>query len=348
MSDGPTLANASLTEGLVTLERHIANAQKAHPEASGVFSQLLYDFVLGGKYISHALRRGGLSDTLGLAGDINVQGEAQKKLDVISDETLIEIHRKSGRVGVVASEENEHVIAVEGEGELPYAVVFDPLDGSSNTEVNVSLGTIFGIYRRQNPSAPGSDADVLRPGRELLAAGYINYGPHTNLVYSVGAGVHGFTLDPHCGEFLLTHPDLRFPDTFKYFSANQGGESTWQPEVKRYVEWLRGLDPDAPRKALSSRYVGTLVVDFHRNLIDGGVFLYPAVSKDGAPPKGKLRLVYELAPLAFIAEQAGGAASNGAMPILDIVPDTLHQREPVFIGNRDLVAKAEEYLAGGS
>jgi len=335
-------------DGIITLERHIAKTQKAHPEATGRFSQLLYDFALAGKFVAHALRRAGLADVLGTVGTVNVQGETQKKLDVIADETLIRVHSRSGRVAVLGSEENEDVLCMDASGERHYAIVYDPLDGSSNTEVNVSMGTIFGIYRRADPKAPGSKADLLLPGKDLLASGYILYGPCTTLVYSVGNGVHGFTLDPDCGEFLLTHPDLRIPEKPKYFSVNQGGEATWSPEVRRYVRWLRGLDDEQPRKALSLRYVGTLVVDVHRNLIDGGVFLYPAVSKDGAPPRGKLRLVYELAPLAFLVEQAGGVASNGTQRILDIQPGDLHQREPIFIGNRDLVEKAEAFLGARS
>ena len=227
--------------GIVTLERHIAETQRHHhPSATGRFSQLLYDIALAGKLVSHGLRRAGLDGLLGLAGDVNVQGEEQKKLDVIANETLIAILRRSGRVAVIASEEDEEIIAVDSEDERHYAVVFDPLDGSSNTEVNVSLGTIFGIYRREDPSSQGKPGDVLRPGRELLAAGYILYGPCTNMVYSVGTGVHGFTLDPDCGEFLLSHENIRFPETPKYFSANQGGETTWSAGVQRYVRWLRG------------------------------------------------------------------------------------------------------------
>lgn len=329
---------------IMTVERHIRECQGSHPEATGRFSQLLYDFALAGKLIAHALRRSGMMDLLGHVGSVNVQGEEQKKLDVYSNETLVEVFRRSGRVGVIASEEEDDVLAIDGD-DRPYAVVFDPLDGSSNTEVNVSLGTIFGIYRRADASARGSREDVLRPGRDLLASGYILYGPCTNLVYSVGDGVHGFTLDPDCGEFVLTHESIRFPERPKYFSANQGGETTWSPEVQRYVRWLRGMETEPASPKLSSRYVGTLVVDFHRNLIDGGVFLYPAVSKNGAPPKGKLRQLYELAPLAFLAEQAGGAASNGTTPILDIELTELHQREAVFIGDRGLVEQAEAFLA---
>jgi fructose-1,6-bisphosphatase I len=223
-----------------------------------------------------------------------------------------------------------------------YVLVFDPLDGSSNIDYNVSVGTIFSIFHRQTQDGWGSIEDCLQKGRDLVAAGYIVYGSSTMLVYSTGHGVHGFTLDPSVGEFLLSHPNIRIPEKPEYYSANQGHLRYWSEGVRRYTEWLQGHD--GSRKSLSMRYVGSLVADFHRNLQAGGVFYYPADSKESSKPHGKLRLLYEASPLAFLAEQAGGYASDGHQPILDIQPSSLHQRIPLFIGNRDLVERAEAFI----
>jgi fructose-1,6-bisphosphatase I len=332
-------------EAVVTIERHIIDREREHPGATGVFSNVLYDVALAAKIIARETTRAGLTQILGRKGRVNVQGEEQMKLDVFADETMIQMNSHTGRLAVMASEEDEDIIHIPPEYPCgKYVLVFDPLDGSSNIDVNVSIGTIFGIYRRVTPEGPGTIEDILQRGRTLEAAGYIVYGPSTMMVYSTGGGVHGFTLDPGLGEFLLSHPDIRFPDKPKYYSANQGYEKYWSEGVTRFTKWLQGNDPDQPHKGLSSRYIGSLVADFHRNLLDGGVFYYPADSKDPRKPHGKLRLMVEAIPLSFIAEQAGGYGSDGRGPILDIQPETLHQRTPFFVGNRDLVEKAEEFI----
>lgn len=328
---------------LITIERHILNQEHEHPEATGVFSNLLYDIALGAKIIARETRRAGLSQLLGMAGTVNVQGEQQMKLDAFANETFIRLNATSGRIAVMASEESAGIIPIPEQHccDGRYVLLFDPLDGSSNIDVNVSVGTIFGIYRRVTPGGPGTLADCLQPGRRLAAAGYVIYSTSTMLVYTTGQGVDGFTLDPTLGEFLLTHPNLRYPTEPAYYSANQANEQFWSAGVRRYTRWLQGMDPDEPSKPLGARYVGSLVADFHRNLVSGGVYYYPADTRN---PRGKLRLVYEAAPLAFLAEQAGGLASDGECRILDIQPDSLHQRTPLFIGHRALVERAEQFI----
>ncbi|MGQ9814323.1 MAG: class 1 fructose-bisphosphatase [Candidatus Roseilinea sp.] len=328
---------------LVTIERHILNQEHQHPEATGVFSNLLYDIALAAKIIARETRRAGLTQLLGMAGRINVQGEEQMKLDAFANETFIRMNADSGRIAVMASEESSGIIPIPEEYccNGRYVLIFDPLDGSSNIDANVSVGTIFGIYRRVTQSGPGTLQDCLQPGRQLAAAGYIIYSTSTMLVYTTGQGVDGFTLDPTLGEFLLTHPNLRYPPRATYYSANQANEKYWSAGVQRYTRWLQGMDPDTPSQPLAARYVGSLVTDFHRNLLAGGVYYYPA---DQRNPDGKLRLAYEAAPLAFVAHQAGGLASDGRRAILDIQPDSLHQRTPLFIGNRMLVEQAEQFI----
>jgi fructose-1,6-bisphosphatase I len=335
-----------MPEEIITIERHILEQERAYPEATGVFTSLLYDIALAAKIIARETSRAGLVQILGLAGKTNVQGEAQMKLDVFANQTIIRMNSYTGRLAVMASEEEPDIIPIpEGYPTGRYVLVFDPLDGSSNIDVNASIGTIFGIYRRRTPAGPGTVEDCLQPGRDLAAAGYIIYGSSTMMVYTTGNGVHGFTLDPGVGEFLLSHPNIRIPAEPKYYSVNQGNEKYWSEGVRRYTRWLQGMDEENPRKPLSGRYIGSLVADFHRNLLEGGVFYYPQDYKDPNKPKGKLRLLYEAAPLAFIAEHAGGYASDGQRPILDIVPETLHQRTALFIGNRDLVEMAERFIA---
>jgi fructose-1,6-bisphosphatase I len=332
-------------EPVVTIERHIIDREREHPGATGVFSSLLYDVALSAKIIARETTRAGLTQILGRRGTFNVQGEEQMKLDVFADETMINMNSYTGRLAVMASEENDDVIPIPSQYECgKYVLVFDPLDGSSNIDVNVSIGTIFGIYKRVTPEGPGKREDILQPGRKLEAAGYVIYGPSTMLVYSTGTGVHGFTLDPGVGEFLLSHPIINFPSKPKYYSVNQGYEKYWTEGVRRYTKWLQGLEPDGPSKPLSGRYIGSLVADFHRNLLDGGVFYYPADTKDPGKPAGKLRLMVEAIPLSFIAEQAGGYGSDGRQSILDIQPEKIHQRTPLFIGDRNLVRKAEEFI----
>ena len=333
-------------EPVVTIERHIVDQERGHPGATGVFSNLLYDVALAAKIIARETTRAGLTHILGPKGMVNVQGEEQMKLDVFAHETMFSMNCYTGRIAVMASEEEEAIIPIPPEYQCgKYVLVFDPLDGSSNIDVNVSIGTIFGIFRRLAPDGCGTLDDILQKGRDLVAAGYVVYGPSTMLVYTTGKGVHGFTLDPGLGEFLLSHPNIRFPSRPKYYSANQGYEQYWSEGVQRYTKWLQGLDPEEANKGLSSRYIGSLVADFHRNLLDGGVFYYPADSKDLKKPHGKLRLMFEAIPLSFVAEQAGGLGSDGKRNILDIRPEALHQRTPLFIGQQELVEKAQEFIS---
>jgi fructose-1,6-bisphosphatase I len=328
---------------IITIERHIIDQQRRHPEATGAFSSLLYDIALTAKVIARETTRAGLVDILGLAGRVNVQGEQQMKLDVFADHMMIRLNSFTGRLAVMASEEREDLIPIPREyGVGNYVLVFDPLDGSSNIDVNVSIGTIFGIYRRVSESGPGTLSDCLQKGVYLAAAGYVIYGSSTMLVYTTGQGVHGFTLDPGLGEFLLSHPEIQIPDKAKYYSVNQGYERDWSAGVKRFTRWLQGMDAEDVRKPLSSRYIGSLVADFHRNLLDGGIYYYPIVASS---PEGKLRLLYEAIPLAFIAEQAGGCASDGRRRILNIQPESLHHRVPLYIGSRDLVERAQEFIS---
>lgn len=327
------------TERIVTIERFILENQPR--EAKGEFTNLLYDIALAAKAIAHKTNRAGLLDVLGRTGDVNVQGEMQQKLDVYADNIINRLCDHTGRLCVMASEEREDILTIPPEYEKgSYVLVYDPLDGSSNIDVNVSIGTIFGIFRCLDWEKRGRLEDVLQPGRNLVAAGYVLYGASTMLVYTTGAGVHGFTLDPELGEFLLSNEQMTLPEPPKYYSVNHSYYRRWTPAVQRYVRWLGGRDGgDAP--TLSERYIGSLVADFHRNLLRGGVFVYPA---DSEKPGGKLRLLYEAAPLAFLIEQAGGYASDGQQPILDIQPQSLHHRVPLFIGNRSLVEKAEAFM----
>ncbi len=335
-----------MTGNIVTIERHILDQQHRFPGATGVFTYLLYDIALAAKLISRETTRAGLAEILGRAGSTNVQGEEQAKLDLYANQTMIRMMDHTGRLCIMASEEVADPIPIPEQYPCGnYALLFDPLDGSSNIDYNVSIGTIFSIHRRITvPNGRGHLDDLLQPGYRQIAAGYIIYGSSTMMVYTTGQGVHGFTLDPSVGEFLLSHPDIRIPDKPKYYSVNQGYETYWSDGVKRYVKWLTGHDPESPRKQLSLRYIGSLVADFHRNLLAGGIFMYPADHKDPERPYGKLRLCYEAAPLAFIAEQAGGHASDGVNAILNIQPHSLHQRVPLFIGSKDLVEQAEEYI----
>jgi fructose-1,6-bisphosphatase I len=335
-------------EKINTIERHILEEQSSHPEATGVLTSLLYDIALAGKVIASQTSRGGLAEILGKTGTTNIQGEEVMKLDDLADRMIYRLNDHTGRLAVMASEEQEDILPVSPR--FPsgkYVLLYDPLDGSSNIDYNVSIGTIFAIYNRKSQSGPGTLDDCLQKGRDLVAAGYLIYGASTMLVYTSGMGVHGFTLDPIVGEFLLTHPNIRVPEKLKYYSVNQGYEKFWSEGVSRFAKYLQGIEPDINgeyRKGLSLRYIGSMVADFHRNLLGGGVFFYPADSKDPRYTSGKLRICYEGAPLAFITEQAGGTSSNGSQNLLDLVPDSLHQRTPLFIGNRQLVEKAEEFI----
>jgi fructose-1,6-bisphosphatase I len=328
-----------MSNTVYTIERFLLEHQPDY--ARGEFTNLLYDIALAAKIIALKTNRAGLVDILGTSGSDNVQGEEQQKLDVFADDVIYHMCDHTGRLCAMVSEEREELITIPPEYEKgSYVLVHDPLDGSSNIDVNVSIGTIFGVYRCVDWEQRGRLEDVLQPGRKLVGAGYILYGASTMMVYSSGQGVHGFTLNPELGEFLLSHPHLRLPRPPKYYSVNGSYYHRWSPGVKNYLGWLQGqVEGDNPE--LSSRYIGSLVADFRRNLLRGGVFCYPAESER---PNGKLRLLYEAAPLAYLIEQAGGYASDGNGPILDIVPKTIHQRVPLYIGNRSLVEKAEHYV----
>ncbi len=328
---------------IITIERHILQEQSFHPEASGILTNLLYDLALAGKYIASHTSRGGLTPILGPTDDINVQGERVMKLDRLADQAIYRLNDHTGRLAAMASEEHADILPIpEGQPTGKYVLLFDPLDGSSNVDINTSIGTIFSIYRRISESGPGTLEDCLQPGRKLVVAGYMLYSVSTMLVYTTGSGVHGFTLDPDIGEFLLSHPNIRIPKSPKYYSVNHGYDKYWSEGVRRFTHYLQGLEKES--KSLSLRYLGALVGDFHRTLLTGGIFYYPADHQDSSKPHGKLRLAYEAAPLAFIMEQAGGYASDGQQNILDIQPQTLHQRTPLFVGNQELVKKAEEYI----
>lgn len=331
------------SQKIVTIERFILEQQMENfPDASGDLTGLLYDLALSAKFIASQTVRAGLTGILGSTGEVNVQREEVQKLDQFAERTIHRLNDHTGRLAVMASEEQPHVIPIPPKYETgKYVLLYDPLDGSSNIDVNVSIGTIFAIYKRVSPNGPGTLADCLQKGANLVAAGYVIYGSSTMLVYSTGQGVHGFTLEPSIGEFLLSHPDIRIPSDPKYYSVNQGHQCYWSQGNREFTNWLQG---EGRRKPLSLRYIGSLVADFHRNLLAGGIFYYPADSRDPKQPDGKLRLLYEANPLAFLAQQAGGYASDGQQSILDIQPTELHQRVPFYVGNRELVEKAEALL----
>jgi fructose-1,6-bisphosphatase I len=327
---------------VVTIDRFIVEQERLHPEATGELSGILYDLALAAKIISSKVRRAGLVDILGSAEAENVQGEMQQKLDVFANETIIKALDHGGRLCAMASEEVPGIIPIpEGFRCGKYCLLFDPLDGSSNIDVNVPVGTIFSVMRKITRGARGDLEDMLQPGRRQIAAGYVIYGSSTMLVYTTGQGVHGFTLDPSIGEFLLSHPNIRIPDPGRYLSVNDSYEQHWDEPVKSLMRRYRGLEGE--RKAMSVRYVGSLVADFHRNLLGGGIFCYPPNVKS---PQGKLRLLYEANPLAFVVEQAGGAATDGIRRILDIHPTELHQRIPLYVGSKSDVATASSILGG--
>lgn len=323
---------------VTTIERFILDHQPEY--ARGELTTLLYDLALAAKIIAHKTNRAGLVDILGEAGATNVQGESQQKLDIFAHNIIRQLCDHTGRLCLMVSEEQEEPLYIpEKYDKGSYVLVFDPLDGSSNIDVNVSIGTIFGIYRCVDEHQRGRVEDALQPGKDLVAAGYVLYGASTMLVYSTGNGVHGFTLNPEYGEFLLSHPDLTLPEPPAYYSVNAAYYNRWSPGVQRYIDWLQGIGEAPPN--LSARYIGSLVADFHRNLLRGGIFCYPAES---VRDEGKLRLLYEAAPLAFLIEQANGYASNGRQSILEITPEHLHQRTALFVGNRHLVEQVEAFI----
>lgn len=329
---------------VVTLNEFIMDRQADFPFATGELSRILNDIAVASKIVSRDVRKAGLVDhILGAHGNTNVQGEEQQKLDVVADEQFIKAFEYGGEVCGIASEENDDFVAFTSESAKngKYVVLFDPLDGSSNIDVNVSIGTIFSIYRRI--SAVGTEAtidDMLQPGSKQVAAGYVLYGSSTMLVYTTGRGVNGFTLDPSIGEFCLSHPDMRMPETGRLYAMNEGNINICEEGLREYVAYCQSFENDkgAP---YSGRYIGSLVADFHRNMIKGGIYIYPDTTTS---PEGKLRLLYECNPLAFIAEQAGGLASTGRKRIMDLKPTRLHERVPFYIGSKQMVEKAMSLL----
>jgi len=329
-----------MRERPVTLSQFVLQQERIHPEASGQFTNLLLDIALSAKMINKAVVRAGLVEILGDTGDTNVQGERVQRLDVFAHETIMQVLGGTGQLAVVASEEDEDIVQPpDGVPIGRYVVNFDPLDGSSNIDADVNIGTIFSILPRLTRTGRGTQADVLQAGRRQLCAGYVLYGSSTMLVYTTGDGVHGFTYEPSIGEFLLSHANIRTPRRGHIYSVNEGNYAHWSECVKRYVDWLK-CDDRSTNRPYSARYVGSLVADFYRNLLYGGIYIYPGDKKN---PNGKLRLLYEAAPLAFVAEQAGGSASDGRQRIMDLAPAALHQRTPLFLGSPDDVAEAESF-----
>lgn len=321
---------------VTTLGQFIIERQAELPVAKGEFSRLLRDIGIAAKTISREVNRAGLAEILGEAGSENVQGEDQKKLDVIANDLVIDCLTRGGEVCAIASEENDEMIYIQSpvSNNAKYLVAMDPLDGSSNIDVNVSIGTIFSIFQRTTPvgTKPVTE-DFFQPGNKMLAAGYVIYGTSTMLVYTTGKGVNGFTLDPSIGEFCLSHPDMKIPEMGKTYSYNEGNILSAPAGVQEYIKWCQQVDKPTNRP-YSARYIGSMVADFHRNLLKGGIFIYPPTAKS---PNGKLRLLYECNPMAFIVEQAGGMADTGQGRVLDVMPNDLHQRVPIYMGSRQMV-----------
>ena len=332
----------SFKRSYISLGEFIIERQSDFKYAKGELSRLFSAISLAARIINREVKRAGLNNILGDFGSINVQGEEVKKLDVFSNEQFIHALKERGEVCAIASEENEGMIEFNGEFSKTgkYIVAFDPLDGSSNIDVNVSVGSIFSIYRKTTEGDCATLDDFMQPGVEQVAAGYVIYGSSTMLVYSTGNGVNGFTLDPSIGAFFLSHPNMQIPKTGKIYSINEGNYVHFPQGVKDYIKYCQVEDKDTSRP-YSSRYIGSAVADFHRNMLKGGIFIYPSTSN---APKGKLRLLYECNPLAFLVEQAGGKASDGFNRILDIKPTSLHQRTPLFIGSPDMVEQAEAFM----
>ena len=326
---------------LVTLGEFIIERQADFPYAKGELSSLLSDISIAAKIVNREVNKAGLVNILGEAGSDNIQGESQKKLDVFANEQFLAALASGGECAGVASEENDEIILFDGPSSSgKYIVAMDPLDGSSNIDVNVSVGTIFSIYRRKTKNGPAEVNDFLQFGSDQVAAGYIVYGSSTMLVYTTGNGVNGFTLDPSIGEFCLSHPNMRIPKGGNIYSVNQGNFVHFPEGVKRYIKNLQ-IDDKASKKPYTLRYIGSLVSDFHRNLIKGGIYIYPTTL---ASPKGKLRLMYEANPMAMIIEQAGGKATDGFQDILEIEPTDIHQRVPLFVGSEAMVEESMRFM----
>jgi len=331
--------SGTIDTNCMTLTRYVLAEQRVRaPEATGDLTLLLSTIQSAVKAISSAVRKAGLAKLFGIAGEVNIQGEEVKKLDVLSNDLFINLMRSSFTTCLLVSEENEHVIEIETEKQGKYIVCFDPLDGSSNIDCLVSIGSIFAIYKKESAGIP-TVQDALKPGRKLVAAGYALYGSATALVLSTGHGVHGFMLDPAIGEFILTDPSMTVPSRGKIYSINEGYTATWEPAVAEYVDSKKNPKNGKPYGA---RYIGSMVADVHRTLKYGGIFMYPA-TKDA--PKGKLRLLYECNPMSYIIEQAGGLASTGTIPVLDVVPKSIHERCPIFLGSREDVEDVLQIIA---
>ena len=331
---------------LKTLEQFIIEREAESPGSKGQFSRLLRDIALAAKIVDRDVRKAGLVDLFGDTGDVNVQGEVQQKLDVLAHEEFVRALRRGGEVCLIGSEEHAEAIPLQFEDcQGKYIVLFDPLDGSSNVDVNVSIGTIFSIYQVPDEHVGHVSVEsALQPGRDQVAAGYVVYGSSTILVYTTGNGVNGFTLDPSIGEFLLSHPNIRTPERGQMYSMNEGNYNSWEPGLKNYIKWMQTEAPDdSPARPYTTRYIGSFVADFHRNLVKGGIYIYPSNTRN---PDGKLRLMYEANPMALIVEQAGGKASTGMGDILDVQPEALHQRTPVYIGSSEMVDDAIAFLTG--
>ncbi|MBW3554221.1 MAG: class 1 fructose-bisphosphatase [Gemmatimonadetes bacterium] len=332
-----------MTRSVVTIERHIVDQERLHPEATGAFSGILYDMALAAKMISREVNKAGLVDILGATDHQNVHGEIVKKLDEFADDVIFKAFDHTGLLCCMASEENEEILEIPAHFPTgKYSLLYDPLDGSSNIDANISVGTIFSVHRKVSDHPRGCEEDCIQVGRKQIAGGYVVYGSSTMLVYTTGNGVHGFTLDPSIGEFLLSHPNIRIPKPGKrIYSVNEGNYARWHEGQRRLVDHLKGIDSrgGAP---FSARYVGSMVADLHRTLLYGGLFMYPA---DRENPNGKLRLLYEANPMAFVVENAGGRATDGCRDVLDIEPTSLHQRVPLYIGSAEFVDLAERFVA---
>lgn len=323
------------THEFITIQQHILEGQRAHPTATGEFSWLLSGITLATKIIASYIRRAGLLDIVGATGDINAHGEVVQRLDAIAHETILRCLGYRGNVGIMLSEEDDEPHVVRDLDDAKYIVLFDPLDGSSNIDVNVSIGTIFSILqRRAEVTAKDVLQHVLQPGYQQVAAGYVIYSSSTVLAYTTGHGVHMFTLDPEIGGYVLHQEHVRMPETGKTYSINEAYRDQFPHGIRNYLEWAKAQN-------YSLRYIGSLVADFHRTLLKGGIFLYPPTEK---APEGKLRLLYECNPLAFLAEQAGGAASDGRKRILDKMPQAIHEHTPLIMGSRGEVARVHSFL----
>ena len=339
----PSAKERRRTRNLWTLEQFIIERQHDFKHATGELTRLLYDISLAAKIVSRDVKKAGIVDILGETEEENVHGEVQKTLDILAHEEFVHALARGGEVCLIGSEEQEEAIRINGNGSVGnYVVLLDPLDGSSNIDVNVSIGTIFSIYRAPDGLTNPTMDEVLQPGVDQVAAGYVIYGSSAMLVYTTGNGVNGFTLDPSIGEFILSHRNMQIPKRGTIYSINEGNYNSWELGLKKYIKWLQ-VEDSSTNRPYTARYIGSLVADFHRNLLKGGIYIYPANARN---PNGKIRLMYEANPMAFIVEQAGGMATNGHDRIMEIEPNSLHQRTPVYIGSVDMVKRVNDFLSG--